>query len=87
MAQTTENISVRIEPEVRERLDRIATSLDRSRNWLVNEAIAHYLELYQWQTELIEERLTDAESSTAQFVPHNEVATRIEAKIRERIDQ
>lgn len=85
MSRTTENMSVRITPETRERLDRIAASLDRSRNWLVAEAIEQYLDLYQWQTELIETRLQKAESGEAHVVPHADVMDRIEAKINGQI--
>jgi predicted transcriptional regulator len=87
MPRTTENMSVRITPEMRERLDRIAASLERSRNWLVAEAIAQYLDLYQWQTELIEERLNKAESGEGHFVSHDEAMDRIEAKINARLSQ
>jgi predicted transcriptional regulator len=85
MPRTTENMSVRIAPETRERLDRIAASLERSRNWLIAEAIEQYLDLYQQHTELIEERLQKAESGEGRFVPHDEVMDRIEAKINARI--
>jgi predicted transcriptional regulator len=85
MSRTTENMSVRITPETRERLDRIAASLDRSRNWLVAEAIDHYLDLYQWQTELIEDRLQKAESGEGHVTPHAEVMDRLEAKMNARM--
>lgn len=85
MPRTTENLSVRIAPEMREQLDRIATNMDRSRNWLITEAIQHYLDIYQWQVDLIEERLQKAESNDAVFVAHNDVLDRIEAKITARL--
>ena len=44
----TIQISFRTEEKVREELDRIARSLDRSRNWVINEAIANYIDLHKW---------------------------------------
>ena len=47
------SLSFRAEETVRENLDRIAASLQRNRNWVINEAIGNYLELYRWQVEHI----------------------------------
>ena len=56
------SLSFRTEETTREELDEIASALDRNRNWIINEAIAAYLELYRWQREHIEEgiRASDA---------------------------
>lgn len=50
MASATGRMSVSVTPEKQEKLDAIANSLDRSRNWLVNQAIDYYIEIYDWQT-------------------------------------
>lgn len=50
MTSETGRMSVSVSPEKQQKLDAIASSLDRSRNWLVNQAIDHYLEIYDWQT-------------------------------------
>ena len=50
MASETGRMSVSVTPEKQQKLDAIASSLDRSRNWLVNQAIDNYLEIYDWQT-------------------------------------
>ncbi len=46
MASETGRMSISVAPEKQEKLYAIAQSLDRSRNWLVNQAIDHYLEIY-----------------------------------------
>jgi predicted transcriptional regulator len=84
MAQT-ESLHVRIPQEIREELDRIATTMDRSRNWVVTEAIEQYLEVQRWQIDLIRERLAEAESGTATFIPHEEVMERHEKRLREKL--
>lgn len=83
MPQTTENVTVRMQPDTHKKLDKIAASLDRSRNWLINQAVEQYLELYDWQTEQIRERLDTAEKG-GKFISHDEAMSRIEAKIKAR---
>ena len=61
MPHATENVTVRMRPEVSQKLEKIAAHLDRSRNWLINQAIEHYLDLHDWQTARIRERLKEAE--------------------------
>jgi predicted transcriptional regulator len=79
MPQTTENVTVRMPPTTQKKLGKIAASLDRSRNWLINQAVAHYLELYDWQTERIRQRLHDAENG-GDFIAHDDAMRRIEAQ-------
>lgn len=55
------NVTVRLTGETRKKLDHIAADLDRSRNWLITEAIENYLEVYDWQEQKIRERLKQAE--------------------------
>jgi predicted transcriptional regulator len=57
----TIQISFRTEEKVREELDRIARSLDRSRNWVINEAIANYIDLHKWQLDQIKRGIRDSE--------------------------
>ena len=56
---STISLSFRTEESTREELDRIASALDRNRNWLINEAIAGYLELHRWQIEHIERGMAE----------------------------
>lgn len=56
-------LSFRTEQNTRDQLDRIAESLQRNRNWVINEAIAAYLDLHRWQLKHIEQGLRDAEAS------------------------
>lgn len=56
-------VSVRIDAARQEQLDQIAASLDRSRNWLINQAIDQYVDLYAWQREQIEQALAEAEGA------------------------
>jgi len=61
MTQSSGNVTVRLDGETRKKLDDIAADLDRSRNWLINEAIENYLDVYEWQKQKIQERLKKSE--------------------------
>ena len=47
----TEAFTVRTDPDIVDKLDHMADSLDRSRNYLVNQAIKEYLQTHAWQIE------------------------------------
>ena len=86
MPSTNENLSIRLPVEKREKLDSIAASIDRSRNWLINEIVDEYLAEYDQQTTLIQQRLERAEKGGT-FRPHDEAMRRIEDRINTRLAQ
>ena len=86
MASNTGRMSVSVSPEKQARLDAIAANTDRSRSYIVNEAIDYYLDLYDWQTRRIEERLERAQRDDAKWIPHDEVFDRLEKKIKARME-
>lgn len=53
--------TVRIDPHKQKQLDALAKQLDRSRNYLVNQAIDEFLDVYGWQIEQIETGLAEAQ--------------------------
>jgi predicted transcriptional regulator len=57
-----ETMTIRIDPAIREDLDAIASAADRDRTWVVNQALAAYLETYRWQLEHIRQGLREAEA-------------------------
>src|SRR5947208_1819749 len=83
MAQT-DSLHIRVPQEMREEIDRIAASLDRSRNYIVTEALEQYLEVQRWQVERIRERLALAESGQAEFIPHEDVIREMEELLAEK---
>jgi predicted transcriptional regulator len=52
MASTT--VSVRIDPVIKKRLEKLAKSTGRSRSFLAAEAINEYLNLNEWQVDGIQ---------------------------------
>lgn len=51
----TEAFTIRTDSKKVEQLDKLAKQQDRSRNYLVNQAIEQLLEMQAWQVERIEE--------------------------------
>lgn len=86
MASNTGRMSLTVPADKQAKLDAIAANARRSRSYIVNEAIDHYLDLYEWQTRRIEERLEKTQGADAAWTPHDEVFDRLEARIRDRIE-
>ena len=72
--------TVRISPEKQRQLDALAQVLDRSRNWVVSDAIDQYLDVQAWQIEQIRHGVEEADRG--ELVSHEEVSTEAHAKIR-----
>jgi predicted transcriptional regulator len=68
-ASTT--MTIRVSPEVKEKLDRIATSTRRSKSFLAGEAVAAYVDRELEIVEGIKRGLADAKAG--RVVPHQQV--------------
>ena len=53
-------MTIRLEPEVKTRLDQLAQATRRSRSFLAAEAIRDFLELNEWQIKEIQDALKEA---------------------------
>lgn len=58
----TEAFSVRTDRKKVKQLDKLAKQHDRSRNYLVNQAIDQLLELHAWQDERVKEGIKSADA-------------------------
>ena len=66
-----QTVSFRLDSSKVEALDTLAESLDRDRTWLLNEAVAAYLDVQEWQVRHIRESIRQADGG--QFVGHDQV--------------
>ncbi len=55
-------LTFRIDDDTRQALDEIAAALNRDRSYVINEALARYVELHRWQVDHITEGLRQADS-------------------------
>ena len=80
MAQepATAPITIRTDKQIVNAIDALAGAMDRSRNYVVNQAIQQYLDANAWQVERIKEGLADAKAG--RVFPADEVLAEIAAK-------
>ncbi|WP_072384043.1 CopG family ribbon-helix-helix protein [Novosphingobium sp. NDB2Meth1] len=77
-AKSSEPITVRTSKETIARIDALAASMDRSRNYLVGQALEEYLERNAWQIERIEAGLADLRAG--RVIPAEDVFSEIGEK-------
>ncbi len=64
-------VTLRLEPELRKRLDGLAKAQRRSRSFVAAEAIREYVTVNEWQMEEIKKSL--AEADLGEFATESEV--------------
>lgn len=77
----TASLTVRVNPETRHRLDKLARITRRSKSFVIEEALEQYLAVNEWQIKGIQDALSVAESPGALFEDHDEVLAKWEAKV------
>jgi predicted transcriptional regulator len=65
-------MTIRLEDEVKDRLDRLAESTQRSKSYLAAEAIREFVENNEWQIAEVRAALKEAEAG--EFVSETDVA-------------
>ena len=68
---TTPVVTVRLEPDLRERLDRLAKAQRRSRSYVATEAIREYVRVNEWQ--ILETQKALGEADRGEFASPQEV--------------
>jgi len=61
MKTETSVFTVRLPVELQQKLDSLAESMDRSRSWLVSQAVEDYVAYQQWYIEKIKEGIAAAD--------------------------
>ncbi len=73
------NISLRMDDEKIDRIDRLAAELGRSRAWVLNQAAERYLEYEEWFVQQVREGIADAKAGKT--APHDQVMAQLRRKI------
>ena len=79
-----ETLAVRIDDEMRGRIDALAEGLGQSRSTLINEALRQYVDHQEWQVEIIRSRSQALASGSVVGIPHDEALGRIAGRYRAR---
>ena len=74
------NITVRVKPATKKRLESLASATKRSKSYVIEEALELYLDVNEWQIAGIVQALAEAEKPETVFVDHDEVLAQWEAK-------
>ena len=73
-------INLRIEPEIKDRLEKLAKATRRSKSFLVGDALETYLDVNEWQIRGIIEAVQEADSPNAEWTSHEDLKAKWEAK-------
>ena len=76
---TARNISLRMEEENIDRVDRLASAMGRSRAWVLNQATKRYLEYEEWFVQQVEEGVEEIKCGNT--VSNEQVLAEIRQKI------
>jgi predicted transcriptional regulator len=76
----TKVTSIRLSDELAGQLDQLATSLDRPKAWVIEQAIARYLEQEASEIAAISEALAEYRSGQGTLRPHDELMDELDAE-------
>ncbi len=74
--------SIRVEERKLKRLDRLARSMERSRSWVLGQAIDNYLEHQGWFAREVERGVEQADRG--KLIPHDRVMAELRGRPRKR---
>lgn len=72
-------INLRIEPMVKERLEKLSIATHRSKSFLIGQALESFLNANEWQIEEIKKGLQEVQDGNV--TPHVELRARWAAKV------
>jgi RHH-type transcriptional regulator, rel operon repressor / antitoxin RelB len=64
-------MTIRLEPELKQRLDQLAQATQRSKSYLAAEALRDFIEINEWQIQEIKDAIKEADSGD--FAPERSV--------------
>lgn len=69
--EVSTTLTIRLEPELKQRLDQLANATHRSKSFLAAEALRDFVELNEWQIGEIRDALEEADAED--FAPESAV--------------
>ena len=86
MTTTTkrEQVSFKLETNTKRRLEALAAATRRTKTFVLEEAINHYLDLNEWQIKSIEEGLEDARAG--RIITHETLVAKWERRVEDSLD-
>ena len=86
MTTTTkrEQVSFKLETNTKRRLEALAAATRRTKTFVLEEAINHYLDLNEWQIKSNEEGLEDARAG--RIITHETLVAKWERRVEDSLD-
>ena len=86
MTMTTkrEQVSFKLEANTKRRLEALAAATRRTKTFVLEEAINHYLDLNEWQIKSIQEGLEDARAG--RIITHETLVAKWERRLEDSLD-
>ncbi|MDH4173937.1 MAG: ribbon-helix-helix protein, CopG family [Betaproteobacteria bacterium] len=78
-------VTLRLDPETRKRLDKLAQATERSRAALAADAVRQYLDLNEWQIAAIEAGVSEA--NRGQLIDHARLKAKWEKRLAAALDK
>lgn len=79
------NITIRTDKELIDKISALAKSMDRSRNWVIEDALASYIDLQEWQIRKIKKSMQQAREG--KLIPIEEVFAELDKKIENKMKE
>jgi predicted transcriptional regulator len=80
---SAKSITIRTAPDVVEKLSALAKSMERSRNWVIEDALKQYLEQQARYVEGVEQAMTSLERGEG--IAHEDLMAEMDALIEEKV--
>ncbi|ADE15926.1 CopG domain protein DNA-binding domain protein [Nitrosococcus halophilus Nc 4] len=80
---TSSTITIRTDPEIAKQITALAKAMERSRNWVIEDALKHYIEEQAWQVEGIRDAMMALDQGEG--IAHEDVMVEMEALIEAKI--
>ena len=80
---SSQTITIRTESNTVEKISSIAQAMDRSRNWVIEDALKQYIDQQAWYIDGIQK--AQASLAEGKGIPHEEVMAEISELINEKI--
>ena len=81
---SNQSITIRTESNTVEKISAIAKAMDRSRNWVIEDALKQYIDQQAWYIEGIQQ--AQASLAAGEGIPHAEVMAEISELINKTIE-
>jgi RHH-type transcriptional regulator, rel operon repressor / antitoxin RelB len=81
----TELVSLRLDPDIRKRLDALAEATERSRSALAAEAVRQYIDTQEWQIAAIKKGIEAADKG--ELLDHAKLKAKWEKRLASALDK